>query len=59
MSKDITLGVPMKKNEIDLFVFKKLYEIGKPFAMLMGLPVLNYQEIGNFFLDKFAFFVAC
>lgn len=35
-----------------LEVFDKLYEIGKPFAMVMGLPILNYQEVGNFFLDK-------
>ena len=35
-----------------LEVFKRLYEIGKPFAMICGLPILNYQEIGEFFLDK-------
>lgn len=35
-----------------LEVFRRLYELGKPFAMVMGLPILNYQEIGNFFLDK-------
>lgn len=35
-----------------LEVFKRLYELGKPFAMVMGLPILNYQEVGNFFLDK-------
>lgn len=35
-----------------LEVFDRLYEIGKPFAMVMGLPILNYQEVGNFFLDK-------
>lgn len=35
-----------------LEVFKRLYEIGKPFAMVCGLPILNYQEIGHFFLNK-------
>lgn len=35
-----------------LEVFKKLYELNKPFAMLLNLECLNYQEIGNFFLDK-------
>lgn len=35
-----------------LEVFKRLYELGKPFAMVCGLPILNYQEVGEFFLDK-------
>lgn len=35
-----------------LEVFKRLYEIGKPFAMICGLPILNYQEIGEFFVGK-------
>ena len=35
-----------------LEVFKRLYELRKPFAMICGLPILNYQEIGEFFLDK-------
>lgn len=35
-----------------LEVFKRLYELNKPFAMICGLPILNYQEIGEFFLDK-------
>lgn len=35
-----------------LEVLDRLYEIGKPFAMVMGLPILNYQEVGEFFLDK-------
>lgn len=33
-------------------MFKRLYELGKPFAMICGLPILNYQEVGEFFLDK-------
>ena len=35
-----------------LEVFKRLYELNKPFAMICGLPILNYQEVGSFFLDK-------
>lgn len=35
-----------------LEVLQRLYEISKPFAMVMGLPILNYQEVGSFFLDK-------
>ena len=35
-----------------LEVFKRLYELGKPFAMVCGLPILNYQEVGEFFVDK-------
>lgn len=35
-----------------LEVFKRLYELGKPFAMVCGLPILNYQEVGEFFLNK-------
>jgi hypothetical protein len=33
-------------------ILERLYKLNKPFAMLMGLPILNYQEVGNFFLDK-------
>jgi hypothetical protein len=33
-------------------VLERLYKLNKPFAMIMGLPILNYQEIGDFFLDK-------
>lgn len=35
-----------------LAILERLYEINKPFAMLLGLPILNYQEIGNFFYRK-------
>lgn len=35
-----------------LKVLDRLYKLNKPFAMIMGLPILNYQEIGTFFLDK-------
>jgi len=30
-------------------VFRRLFDLKKPFAMLMGLPILNYQDVGNFF----------
>ena len=35
-----------------LEVLERLYKLGKPFAMVLGLPILNYQEVGEFFLDK-------
>lgn len=35
-----------------LEVLERLYKLDKPFAMVMGLPILNYQEVGEFFLDK-------
>ena len=35
-----------------LEVLERLYELKKPFAMLLNLECLNYQEVGTFFLDK-------
>ena len=35
-----------------LKVFQRLYALGKPFAMIMGLPVLNYQQMGEFFYSQ-------
>lgn len=35
-----------------LEVISRMYALGKPFALVMGLPVLNYQEVGEFFIDK-------
>jgi hypothetical protein len=32
-----------------LQVLDRLFAIGKPFAMILGLPILNYQNVGNFF----------
>ena len=37
---------------IKLKVLERLYNLGKPFAMLMNLECLNYQVVGEFFLDK-------
>lgn len=37
---------------LKLKVFERLYKLNKPFAMVCGLPILNYQEVGEFFLDK-------
>jgi hypothetical protein len=37
---------------LKLEVLKRLYQFDKPFAVLLGLPILNYQEVGNFFLNK-------
>ena len=35
-----------------LQVLDRLYKLNKPFAMLMNIECLNYQVVGNFFLDK-------
>ena len=35
-----------------LEVLERLYKLNKPFAMILGLPILNYQSVGNFFLGK-------
>jgi len=37
---------------LKLKVLDRLYKFNKPFAVILGLPILNYQEVGNFFLDK-------
>ena len=47
---DYIISNPPFTKKLD--VFKRLYKLGKPFAMICGLPILNYQEIGEFFLDK-------
>lgn len=35
-----------------LKVLERLYALEKPFAMLLNLECLNYQQVGTFFLDK-------
>ena len=47
---DYIISNPPFSRKLD--VLDRLYNIGKPFAMVMGLPILNYQEVGNFFLDN-------
>ena len=37
---------------VKMKVLDRLYKLNKPFAMVMGLPILNYQEIGEFFYNK-------
>ena len=47
---DMIISNPPFSRKLE--VLKRLYELNKPFAMVLGLPILNYQEVGNFFLDK-------
>lgn len=47
---DCIISNPPFTRKLD--VFKRLYELDKPFAMVCGLPILNYQEIGEFFVGK-------
>lgn len=35
-----------------LEVLERLYKLNKPFAMLLNIECLNYQAVGNFFLNK-------
>ena len=35
-----------------LKVLDRLYKLNKPFAMLMNIECLNYQVVGNFFLNR-------
>ena len=37
---------------LKLKVFERLFKLGKPFLMLMGLPILNYQVVGAYFHRK-------
>ena len=47
---DVIVSNPPFTRKLD--VLKRLYELNKPFAMIMGLHIINYQEIGEFFLGK-------
>lgn len=47
---DVIVSNPPYSKKIE--VLDRLYKLKKPFALLLGLPILNYQIIGNFFLDK-------
>ncbi len=47
---DCIISNPPFTRKLD--VLNRLYKLGKPFAMVLGLPILNYQEVGEFFLDK-------
>ncbi len=48
-SCDAIISNPPFSKKIE--VFDRLFEIGLPFAMLMAVPILNYQEIGDFFCN--------
>jgi hypothetical protein len=47
---DYIISNPPFTKKLD--VLRRLYTINMPFAMILGLPILNYHEIGEFFLDK-------
>ena len=47
---DYVISNPPFTRKLD--VLRRLYKLDKPFAMILGLPILNYHEIGEFFLDK-------
>lgn len=47
---DISVSNP--PFSLKLNVFKRLFSIGKPFAMLMNMMAVNYQEIGDIFYNQ-------
>lgn len=49
-SFDAVISNPPFSCKLD--VLEKLYSLDVPFALVLGLPILNYQEVGKFFYDK-------
>ena len=47
---DVIVSNPPFTRKLE--VLDRLYKLNMPFAMVLGLPILNYQEVGEFFLDK-------
>ncbi|MGL4950839.1 MAG: hypothetical protein ACRC4M_03360 [Mycoplasma sp.] len=47
---DIVVSNPPFSRKLE--VFKKLNDLGKPWAMVMNMMALNYQEIGYYFADN-------
>jgi len=47
---DMVISNPPFSLKLD--ILQRLYDLQKPFAMLFNLSILNYQEVGKFFLDK-------
>lgn len=47
---DYIISNPPFSRKID--ILDRLYKLNKPFAMLMNIECLNYQAMGEFFLDK-------
>jgi len=45
---DVIVSNPPFTKKLE--VLKRLWELDRPFAMVMGLPILNYQVIGDFFI---------
>lgn len=47
---DAIISNPPFTKKMD--VLERLFDIDKPFAMALGMPILNYQSIGKFFYDQ-------
>jgi len=47
---DYIISNPPFSRKLD--VLERLYKLDKPFAMLLNLECLNYQVVGEFFLNK-------
>lgn len=47
---DIIVSNPPFTRKLE--VLERVYKLNKPFALILGLPILNYQEVGEFFQNK-------
>ena len=47
---DIAISNPPFSKKIN--IFNRLFELKKPFAMVMNMMIINYQNIGDLFIDK-------
>ena len=47
---DVVVSNPPFSRKLE--VLERLYSFDKPFALLLPLPILNYQEIGYYFYTK-------
>lgn len=46
---DIVISNPPFSRKLE--VLERLYTFNKPFALLLGLPILNYQNVTHFLAD--------
>jgi hypothetical protein len=47
---DVIISNPPFTRKLE--VLERLYGLNVPFAMVLPLPMLNYQEVGDFFIGK-------
>ena len=47
---DIIVSNPPFTRKLE--VLERCFNFKKPFALILGLPILNYQEVGSFFVGR-------